>query len=201
MTRAEVLRNTGHACDNRGVRNLVLLVVVAIACRHEPVLNPDNAAPRTKTKQVDKAQQVAPDGIMVQTQDGKPIDLATLWRAQRVVVVFYRGHWCPHCKHQLGELEKRRVEVGNLGATVVAVSSDSPADAAALRQQLGLGFQLYADPQLAMITRWGVDDYQNGISLPATFVVEVGGAISYRRVGAAPSDHPSMDELLAALKR
>jgi peroxiredoxin len=52
-----------------------------------------------------------------------------------------------------------------------------------------------------VITKWGVDDYGKGIARPATFVVEQGGAISYRKVGEKASDHPSIDELLAAMER
>ncbi len=177
---------------------MLLIVACVVACRPEPVLNPHKATGRATN--VEHAQEQAPEGT-VQARDGSQFELATVWRDRRVVLVFYRGHWCPACKHQLGELEKRRVELGNLGATIVAVSSDSPADATALHRQLGLGFELYADPQLAVITKWGVDDYENGISLPATFVVEAGGEISYRRVGEKSSDHPTMDELLDALKR
>lgn len=28
-------------------------------------------------------------------------ELASLWQDHRVGLVFYRGHWCPYCQHQL----------------------------------------------------------------------------------------------------
>jgi peroxiredoxin len=176
---------------------LAILLLLA-ACRHEPVLNPNKA--KGGGKEIEKEQLIAPEST-VQTIEGQPFDLGTLWANQRVVVIFYRGHWCPHCKHQLGELEKRRVEIGNAGATIVGISTDAPTDSAAFRKSAGLGFDLYSDPQLVVITKWGVDDHKNQISLPATFVVEPGGKISFRHVGDKPTDHPPIDEVVDAVKR
>ncbi len=142
---------------------------------------------------------MAPDAV-VKKRDGSSIDLATLWQTQKVVVVFYRGGWCPHCQKQLGELQQHYKDFSDAKVTVVGISSDSTADATALRDKLSLGFELYSDPELAVITKWGVEDYGAGISRPATFVIEPGGAIKYRKVGENPADHPTMDELLAALR-
>ena len=181
---------------------VVLVVLGFAACRHEPVLNPNKGRPSGGTPEVsrDATQGVAQPGT-VKTRSGASFDLATLWQDHRVVVVFYRGHWCPHCQHQLGEINQHQQEIEAQKAIVVGISSDAPDDAEALHGKLGLAFEVYSDPDLAVITKWGVDDYGKGISLPATFVVEQGGAISYRKVGDKPSDHPSIEELLAAVRR
>ena len=183
------------------MRFLVLVLALA-ACRPEPVLNPAKQRSRGGTPEVarDLTQDRAQPGT-VTTRAGAPLDLSTLWENQRVVVVFYRGHWCPHCQHQLGELNQHQKELAEREAIVVAISSDVPGDAEVIHAKLGLAFEVYSDPELAVITKWGVEDYGKGIALPATFVVERGGAISYRKVGDKPSDHPSIDELLAAMKR
>jgi peroxiredoxin len=183
------------------VRFLLLAVLALSACRHEPVLNPGKGKPTNATPGArDVTQNMAQPGT-VTTRSGGSVDLATLWQDHRVVLVFYRGHWCPHCQKQLGELDQHKEEIAAQQAIVVGISSDTPEDAEHLHAKLGLSFEVYSDPQLAVITKWGVDDYGKGISLPATFVVEQGGAISYRKVGDKPSDHPSIDELLAAMKR
>ena len=180
------------------MRILVALLVLA-ACRHETVLNPNKAKPRGGAPEVAHVQDTAVEGT-VQGCDGSTVALADLWKDHRVVVVFYRGHWCPHCQHQLGEINQHIAELAKLNANVIGISSDSKEDAEALHQKLALNFEVYSDPGLAVITKWGVEDYANGISLPATFVVEPGGAISYRHVGEKPSDHPPIDEVIAAVK-
>jgi peroxiredoxin len=181
------------------MRFLVLVLALA-ACRHEPVLNPTKHRTKPGTPEVARTQEMAQSGT-VTTRAGAPLELASLWEKQRVVVVFYRGHWCPHCKQQLGDLNQHQKQLAEREAIVVAISSDPPADAAELHRKLGLTFEVYSDPELAVITKWGVDDYGKGIARPATFVVEQGGAISYRKVGEKASDHPSIDELLAAMER
>ncbi len=182
------------------MRILILLALLG-ACRPEPVLNPNKPTKRGGVSEVqrDVTLAVAPVAV-VQKRDGSSIDLATLWQSKQVVVVFYRGGWCPHCQKQLSELQQNYKAFADADVTVVAVSSDSTTDATALRDKLGLGFELYSDPELAVITKWGVEDYGAGISRPATFVVAAGGAIKYRKVGESPVDRPSIDELLAALR-
>jgi peroxiredoxin len=186
---------------NRAVgKHAVVLLALLVGCSPAPPpLNPYKQKPRGGPPEVDKAREMASDGT-VTGRDGAAVSLASMWESSRVVVVFFRGHWCPHCQHQLGKLNEARADLEK-GARLIAISSDSPEDAKALHAKLGLGFEVYADPQLAVITKWGVSDYTNGISLPATFVVEKGGAISYRKVGKKPTDHPSVEELRAALAR
>ncbi len=144
--------------------------------------------------------ETAPSSV-VQNRDGVDVDLATIWATKRVLLVFYMGHWCPHCQKQLADLEAHASELAARGATIIAISTDAPADAAALHDRLSLGFELYSDPQLATITRWNVQDDKQNIAKPAVFIVEPGGAISYRHVGESQTDRPTIDQLLAALKK
>lgn len=182
-----------------------LLAVVALiglaACAPAPVLNPDKAKePGPAQPEIERTVELtsAPGGTVTTLQGGR-LDLASLWEKQPVVVIFYRGHWCPHCQYQLGEINTRKAEITARGATVVAISSDEPENLAVMRDKLGLAFELYSDAQLAVIQRWGVEDFGQGIARPATFVVQPGGAITFQKVGDKPEDRPSFDAILAAL--
>jgi peroxiredoxin len=181
------------------MRALILLVLLSVACRHDPVLNPTKHQDRGKVER-DVTQGAAPSGV-VTARDGTPFDIATLWDRRRVVLVFYMGHWCPQCQKQLAELSARIKDFEAQDATIVAVSSDSAEDASALREKLGLGFELYVDPTLEMITKWGVEDTSTNIARPSTFIIETGGNISFRRVGDKTSQRPSADEILAQLAK
>ncbi len=141
---------------------------------------------------------LAPGGTVTSSQNTS-VELSSLWQDHRVVLVFYRGHWCPYCQHQLDDLNKHFGDFEAKGATIVAVSVDSIADEQKMTQKFGLRFQLYSDPQLAVITKFGVDDYAAGISRPAVFVIEKGGAIVYKRVGDRADDRPTVEEILAAI--
>ena len=180
---------------------LVLLSVVA-ACRPEtPPLNPHKAKARSEgPPSVEKAPVSAPSAVVTK-RDGTQIDLATQWAEQKVVVVFYRGGWCPHCVKQLTELQANQKEFAQAGAILIGITSDSVEDVNKTRDKLGLNFELYSDPQLAVIAQWGVEDVGNNIARPAVFVVDEGGMVKYRRIGKSPADHPTVDELIAALRQ
>jgi peroxiredoxin len=185
------------------VRTLIALFVMSVAataCRPEQlVLNPDKNKRQAGVPDVqrDVSNQDAPGGT-VQSAKGDAVDLASLWQDKRVIVVFYHGHWCPNCQQELGEINEHLREID---AVVIAISSDESADAKALHDKLGLSFELYSDPSLQTIAKWGVEDYSANIAQSATFVVEPGGKISYRKVGEKKTDHPSIDELVAVTKQ
>jgi peroxiredoxin len=194
---------------------LVFAMLVLIgACRPEPVphnpittptgptLDQPAAMPEHSDDHAvdrDTTQSVAPAGSTVTKTDGTPLDLATLWDKHRALVVFYMGGWCPHCKRQLETLEQYQADIGKADAVIVGVSADKPEDAKTLHDNLHLDFELVSDTDLAVISKWGVEDVSQHIAYPAVFVVEKGGAISYRKVGANPTDRPSIDEIMGAL--
>ncbi len=189
------------------VRTLMAIVLAAVgmgACAPAPIVRPpgpkSGPAPGDPPEiERELTHETAPGGV-VQTKDGSTLELASLWATQRVVLIFYRGHWCPHCQYQLGELNKRFADFKQAGVTLAAISTDTTTDVAAMHQRLGLLFELYSDPTLGTIAKFGVDDYGNGISRPATFVIQRGGEVTFKRVGDRPDDRPSVDEILAALK-
>lgn len=184
------------------MRIIVLLALVfAVSCRAEdPPLNPYKGKGRQGPPSVEQEVTTAP-AATVTKRDGNQIDLSTEWQKQKVLVIFYRGGWCPYCAKQLSELQANQKKFADAGAIIVGISSDSVEDANKTRDKLGLNFELYSDPQLTVITKWGVEDVGANIARPAAFVVEPGGSITYRRIGKAPSDMPSIDELVAALER
>ena len=184
------------------MRRIVLLgFLLAFACRaEEPPLNPYKGKGRAGPPQVEQEVSSAPPATVTK-RDGSQIDLATQWEKQKVLVVFYRGGWCPHCQKQLAELQANQKKIADAGAIIVGISSDSTDDANKTRDKLGLNFELYSDPQLTVIAKWGVEDVGSNIARPAVFVVEPGGTITYRRIGKSPADHPTVEELLAALEK
>jgi peroxiredoxin len=85
----------------------------------------------------------------------------------------------------------------------VAISVDSPADSLALAQKLSIGFALLSDPDLSVITAWGVAMDGKDIAVPATFIVRADGKIEYAYIGETQADRPAPADILklaAALK-
>ncbi len=66
---------------------------------------------------------VAPD-FQLPDQDGRQIALSNLTRGGPVLLVFYRGSWCPFCVSELKGLSGISEEMQRLGVRIVAVSVD-----------------------------------------------------------------------------
>jgi peroxiredoxin len=140
----------------------------------------------------------APAG-RVTCDDGQVHELAQAWASGTGVLVFYRGHWCPHCRKQLGELTFAEGKLATRKATLIAISADPVEDAKALKGKLKAGYLVCSDPSLAVIDAWGLRDPGAPIAKPTTVVVGSDGTIRFLHVGATPADRPSSDQLLGAV--
>lgn len=58
-------------------------------------------------------------------QNGKSITLGDQLRKGPVVLVFYRGQWCPYCNRQLKKLEDSLSLITAKGATLIAISPEN----------------------------------------------------------------------------
>jgi peroxiredoxin len=116
-----------------------------------------------------------------------------------VVIVFYRGDWCPFCRKQLTELEGHRSRFTAKQATVVALSVDPPDRSHALSAQLGLGFPILSDPDRRAIKAWGVDDEDNALAWPSVFIVGKDGTIVQRWLATSIEVRPTADDVLSGL--
>jgi len=67
----------------------------------------------------------APD-FKAKDQYGKEIRLRDVLRDSMVVLVFYRGQWCPYCNRYLKKLEDSLQLVKAKGALLIAVSPEKP---------------------------------------------------------------------------
>ncbi|HRG95686.1 MAG TPA: peroxiredoxin family protein [Polyangiaceae bacterium] len=141
----------------------------------------------------------APD-FALPSHTGRTVALHDALRAGPVVVVFYRGQWCPWCKEQLGELGHEYAAITARGASVVAISVDPREDSIALARAYALPFELLEDKGGAVSARYvGLD--AAGYSMPGVFVVGADGAIVLRHLGKSASDRVHSGAILAALAR
>ena len=66
----------------------------------------------------------APDFSLTNAKD-KTVRLSELLKKEKVVLTFYRGSWCPYCNLQLSHYQKSLDEIHDLGAELVAISSQT----------------------------------------------------------------------------
>src|SRR5260370_24198963 len=65
----------------------------------------------------------APD-FKAKDQNGNEIVLKDLRRKGPVVLVFYRGYWCPYCNKELQKLEDSLQLIKDKGAQLIAVTPE-----------------------------------------------------------------------------
>lgn len=79
-----------------------------------------------------KAGDKVPE-FTLKNYNGMVRSLADYLETGPLVLTFYRGLWCPYCNLQLAAYNKRLAEIKALGANLVAISSEGPDGADALR--------------------------------------------------------------------
>ncbi|HEV8717565.1 MAG TPA: cold shock domain-containing protein [Candidatus Binatia bacterium] len=90
-----------------------------------------------------------------------------------LIVVFYRGFFCPRDRLQLSQLTAFYPEVVLNYASLVAISVDPPIVAAAYRAGLGAPFPFLSDQDRVAISQLGIVDNTDGeypnVAIPHTF--------------------------------
>ncbi|MCA9048657.1 MAG: redoxin domain-containing protein [Planctomycetaceae bacterium] len=134
--------------------------------------------------------QPAPDFELTNTQDVTQ-SLAKFRQHGPVILVLYYGYNCSHCVAQLFALQKDLELFHELGAEVVAISSDSPEFTRKQYAEYGeFTFLVLSDPDLAVAETWGVyvrptDDQQEDM-LHGTFVIDRDGRVVFVNRGYEP---------------
>jgi peroxiredoxin len=74
-----------------------------------------------------------------------------------LVIIFYRGAWCPFCNLYLKSVQEYLSEIESRGATLVAISGERPDRSLSVEQQNALTFTVLSDPELKAARSFGID--------------------------------------------
>jgi peroxiredoxin len=156
--------------------------------------------------------------------NGAVVELMQLLTHGPVVLIFYRGGWCPFCNVYLRAFQLARPQLRALGAQVVLISPEQAAHSRALIERHALLFPLLSDRGNRIARQYGLvfqmpqelrDEYladgidlaeHNGeaggeVPMPATFVVAADGRIAYAFVSADYTQRAEPSAVLAVLRR
>lgn len=153
---------------------------------------------------------------------GEHTKLSTLLEDGPVVIVWYRGGWCPYCNLTLAAYQERLDEIGSLGATLVAISPELPDNALNTKEKSSLEFEVLTDANNSVAKQYGVVfeltpevhaiyndrfdfDNWNGQSsgelpLAATYVIDRAGVIRWSFLSADYRDRADPEDVIGALK-
>lgn len=138
--------------------------------------------------------------IVLDDHRGETFSLEEATKAGPVVVVFFRGEWCPLCARQLIELRENQAALDATGATVVALHPDSPELTRAFAKDIEWPYPILIDADRSVIKSYGVYDAENNTAWPTIYIVDAAGVIRYRGLSETKAERPTSKHVLAALK-
>jgi peroxiredoxin len=107
-----------------------------------------------KTVQL-KFNGLAPD-VEVQTTEGQPFKLSTLWQGRVLVLAFTRHFGCPQCKEMLDQLVEFKPEFAANGLNLALVTQGTPEAAKIFCAERAPGIICLADPGRAAYRAYGL---------------------------------------------
>lgn len=152
-------------------------------------------------------------------QSGKIVTLAEQLKTGAVVLVFYRGQWCPYCNKQLKSLEDSLSLIKAKGATLIAVTPEKPENISKTIEKTKASYPVLFDDGLKIMKSYdvafavdpkviekykgyGIDfsevNGNNGAQLPvpAVYIINKKGEIIYKFFDTDYRKRPAVKEIL-----
>lgn len=170
-----------------------------------------------------KAGDTAPE-FTLEDADGNSMGSRALLARGPLIATFYRGVWCPFCNYDLQALEEIRSAIEERGASLVAISPQTPANSRKSQRDNKLGFPILSDAGTAVAAEFGLrfalpddlievyrqfgndlqkinDDPAWVLPMPARYVIGTDGVIAYAEVNPDYTRRPDPSDLLPVLDR
>ena len=157
--------------------------------------------------------QEKPEGLFINSkapdfkgkdQNGNEIVLKDLRKKGPVVVIFYRGYWCPYCNKELTRFQDSLQFLTEKGAQVVAITPEGAEGVAKTIEKTKASFPILSDADMKIAKNYqvsfAVDDktlarYKNAdidllanngqkekafLPVPAVYIVNKDGVVTFR---------------------
>jgi len=177
--------------------------------------------------------QEAPEGLFLNSkapdfkakdQQGHEVRLKDLLKKGKVVLVFYRGEWCPYCNKFLQKLEDSLSAIRDKGATLVAVTPELPENVSKTIEKTRAEFPILHDDGLKIMKAYDVEfevpentltryrnagikiDEINGkngnfLPVPAVYIIDKEATVVYRFFNQDYKKRPPVKEILDFLQK
>ncbi len=160
----------------------------------------------------------------IKTFEGVPTSFNELLEDAPLLVIFYRGGWCPYCNFQVRELTVGYNDFKARGVLPVLISVDRVGGAEEVQKTYEIPFPVLSDPQLAALTEFnvrheigeegyammqghGVDledwagQQHHVIAKSSAFIIDQAGIVKWSHVSDDYKVRPSNKQLLSAIDK
>ena len=161
--------------------------------------------------------------VVVQNADGSARLIGPGPLARPLVLIFYRGGWCPYCNRHLGALKQAEPELLKMGYEILFLSADRPAILYSSLKEPDIHYTLLSDAKmnaaraygvafrvddaaLAKSKAYGVDleaasgQTHHELPVPAAFIIDKAGVIRFVHANPDYTTRISPTELLDAAR-
>jgi len=163
----------------------------------------------------------APLGELI-NQNGETVSLDAALKEGPILLLFYRGEWCPYCNRHMALIEEIRDSLNALGVQIFAISPELPEHLTEIQSKTGAEFQFLYDAQYRLIqaydlaflpskaTRFkyksvlGADlgerhrDTREWLPVPASYLIDENGIIQWRHFDPDYTQRSEPEEILLA---
>lgn len=134
---------------------------------------------------------------------GETFDLSETLQQQHVLLVFYRGDWCPYCIDQFSTIQPVLPQLKQYNVKLVAVSPDELSAAQNTQRKFGQDYTFLMDTDLDVAKRYGINS-DKGLPHPAVFLIsqsnEQGAKIKWFYASTDHTTRPTGEQLLQQIK-
>jgi peroxiredoxin len=179
--------------------------------------------------------QEKPEGLFINSkaadfkatdQDGKEVNMKDLRKKGNVVVVFYRGYWCPYCSKYMKRLQDSLELIKEANAELVVITPEGDEGIDTTVSRTGASFPIIYDKDMKIsraykvaykVEEKTVNRYKNSnppidllkingqvkeayLPVPAVYIVNTDGAVFFRYFEEDYKKRLAVTDILDALK-
>jgi len=164
--------------------------------------------------------EIAPS-IFAKDQKGKTIDSKKILKNKKILLVFYRGNWCPYCRRHLASLQENLNELHKKNVFVMVVTPEKLEKNLETQAKLKTNFSIIHDADNKIMTAYKVaykvnkstvtsfynrvqknianynDAHNDVLPVPATYLIDKSGKIIYVQYNTNHKIRSDIKEVIA----
>lgn len=163
---------------------------------------------------------IAPD-FKLSNAEGKTVSLYEELKKGPVVLMWYRGGWCPYCNITMHYMQEYVGEFRERGAELVALTPEKPDDALSMTEKHDLQFEVLSDLHNVVAHKYGVvftltpevhkiyeesfklseynENEKGELPLAVTYVIDTDGKVTYAFLHPDYRERADINDILKAL--
>ena len=180
---------------------LLCTIALLVACDNDPV---SETAIISETGYTDvasatlKVGQPAPD-FSLQALNGDWGKLSQL-KGNKILMIFYRGHWCPFCVGHLQDIQTLLPELERRGYQVLAISPDDATGMQKMAERMDRPYEFLSDVNLVVTDLYGIRRDEE-LPHPAMILLDEQSIVQWFYIGEDYKVRPSATQLQQVLDR